>query len=142
MRVLSSSAVPFYKFVLPYLWSVCWCAPVLIFDAWDPYGSEFLGVGMIGWGVLAGYASRLRKVILDGETLVISDYSRSSREVRIPLTTVSEIRASRLSKTKVVVLFFDEDFGFGKRVRFLPKARFLWPWQEHPIAAELRQLTG
>ncbi len=142
MRVLSSSAVPFYKFVLPYLWFVCWGAPVFILDAVDPYRAEFLGVGIIGSCLLAWYASRLRKVILDGETLVISDYSRSPREVRVPLTSVSEVRASRLSKTKDVVLFFYDDFGFGDRVRFLPKSKFLWPWQEHPIAAELRQLSG
>lgn len=142
MRVLSSSAVPFYKFVLPYLWFVCWGAPPFIFDALDPHLVKFLGVGIIGSCLLAMYSSRLRKVILDGEWLVISDYSRSPSEFRVPLTSVSEIRASRWSKTKDVVLFFYDDVGFGNRVRFLPKTRFLWPWQEHPIAAELRQLTG
>ena len=43
-------------------------------------------------------------------------------------------------KTRQVTITFDRDIGFGTSIVFMPKFRFLWPGQEHPIAEELRDL--
>ena len=47
---------------------------------------------------------------------------------------------SRWEKTHQVTVTFDHDIGFGSAIVFMPKFRFLWPGQEHPIAQELRDL--
>ena len=136
---MSSSAVPFYKTFLPVLWLAFWGLGASFLDAATAHYEMFLGVAVLGAWFLFWYGSRLRKVILDGETLIISNYSR---EVSVPLTSVSQVKGSRLAKTKDVIITFDHDIGFGDRVVFLPKTRLLWPWQGHPVAAEMRELTG
>ena len=141
MQVLSSRATPFYRVVLPLLLLVLWVLGASFIDAAPAkykYGI-FLGVTLLGTCSVCWYCSRLRKVILDRDTLVISNYSR---EVSVPLTSISKVKGSRWPKTKDVIITFDHDIGFGDKIVFVPKTRWLWPWQEHPIAAEMRKLAG
>ena len=107
-------------------------------DTTDHY-EIILGVAVLGACLFFWHGSRLRKIILDHDTLIISNYSR---EVSVPLTSISQVKGSRWAKTKDVIITFDHDIGFGDKVVFVPKTRWLWPWQEHPIAAEMRKLAG
>jgi hypothetical protein len=88
--------------------------------------------------VMYRYLGRLKKVTLDGNTLVISNYFS---EARVPLKDVVEVTGSRWANTRQVTLTFDRDTAFGASIIFMPQARFLWPGQEHPIARELRELV-
>ena len=139
MQVLSSRATPFYRFFTPLAWVLLlvFFAP-FIKDATDHY-EIILVVVLLGACLFFWHGSRLRKVTLDRELLVISSYSR---EVSVPLTSISQVKGSRWAKTKDVIITFDHDIGFGDKVVFVPKSRWLWPWQEHPIAAEMRKLAG
>ena len=82
------------------------------------------------------YQGRLKKVTLDGAELIISDYFR---EIHVPLTKISEVRGSRMSKMHYIKVQFDPALGFGGSIIFMPKWRFVWPFQEHPCAQELRE---
>ena len=124
---------------MPLLCLVLWVLVASFIDAATAKYEIFLGVALLGTCLLFWHCSRLRKVILDRDTLVISNYSR---EVSVPLTSVSQVKGSRWSKTKDIIITFDHDIGFGDKIIFVPKTRWLWPWQEHPIAAEMRKLAG
>lgn len=62
------------------------------------------------------------------------------REVRVPWRHIIYVSGSRWVNTRQVTVTFDRDIGFGTSIIFMPRVRFLWPGQEHPIAEELRQL--
>lgn len=85
------------------------------------------------------FAGRLKKVAMDSDGLVISNYVR---EVRVPWRNIIQVSGSRWINTRQVTVTFDRDFGFGSSIIFMPKVRFLWPGQEHPIAEELREMMG
>ena len=44
--------------------------------------------------------------------------------------------------TRQLTITFDRDIGFGTSIVFMPKVRYLWPGQEHPMADELRELLA
>ena len=99
---------------------------------------------MAALGVLFGaslywYYSRLKKVAIDSDGLVISSYLR---EARVPWREIIDVSGSRWINTRQVKVTFDRDIGFGTSIIFMPKARFLWPGQESPIAQELRELMA
>ena len=83
------------------------------------------------------YYSRLKKVAIDSDGLVISNYFR---EVRVPWRNIVDVSGSRWVNTRQIKLAFDRDIGFGTSIIFMPKIRLLWPGQESPIAQELRDL--
>ena len=139
MRVLSSRATPIYRVFTPLAWFVLWVLVASFLDAASARYEIFLGVAVLGACLFFWHGSRLRKVILDRDTLIISNYSR---DVSVPLTSISQVKGSRWAKTKDIIITFDHDIGFGDKVVFVPKTRWLWPWQEHPIAAEMRKLAG
>jgi len=83
------------------------------------------------------YYSRLKKVAIDSNGLVISNYLR---EVRVPWREIIDVSGSRWINTRQVKVTFDRDIGFGASITFMPKARLLWLGQESPIAQELHDL--
>ena len=134
-RVISSAQTFITKFILPVV-----VVAVLSFGL-SLAGSRvlpvFLPVGlMAGWSVY-WYYIRLKKVAIDADGLLISNYVR---EVRVPWRDILQVYGSRWVNTHQVTVTFDRDIGFGSSIVFMPKVRFLWPGQEHPIAQELRDL--
>ena len=97
----------------------------------------FIPAGVLVFGSIYWYYVRLKKVAIDHDGLVISNYVR---EVRVPWRDVIKVTGSRWEKTHQVTVTFDHDIGFGPSIVFMPKFRFLWPGQEHPVAQELRDL--
>jgi Bacterial PH domain len=135
-RVISSAQTFITKFILP----------VIIF-AMLAFGVHLAGsrvapvlaplavlvVFSIYW-----YYVRLRKVSIDADGLVISNYLR---EIRVPWRDILQVSGSRWVSTRQVTVVFDRNTGFGTSIIFMPKMRILWPGQEHPIAQELRDLV-
>jgi hypothetical protein len=134
-RVISSAQTFIVKFILP-----------------------FLIVGMMGFGVAVGgpgiwpfmfplmmavgvsiywYYGRVKKVAVDADGLVVSNFLR---EIRVPWRDIAQVSGSRWVSTRQITVTFDRDLGFGYSIIFMPKTRFLWPGQEHPAAEELRGL--
>lgn len=97
----------------------------------------FIPAGALAVGSIYWYYVRIKKVAIDEDGLVISNYVR---EVRVPWRDVVKVTGSRWEKTHQVTVTFDRDIGFGASIVFMPKFRFLWPGQEHPVAQELRDL--
>ena len=136
-RVISSAQTFITKFILPFV-----VVGILT------YGLSLAGtrvlpilapVGVLVAASIYWYYVRLKKVAVDADGLVISNYVR---EVRVAWRDIIKITGSRWEKTHHVTVTFDRDIGFGTSIVFMPKFRFLWPGQEHPIAQELRELMS
>jgi len=82
---------------------------------------------------------RLKTVELDGNDLLISYFSQ---QIRVPLSTVSEVRGGRGGKSPIKIIF-RTDTDFGQSIEFLPPHVYsmMWPWTPHPLVMELRELV-
>lgn len=134
-RVISSAQTFITKFILPFV-----VVAILTYGI-SLAGSRVLPllapVGVLVVVSIYWYYIRLKKVAIDSDGLLISNYVR---EVRVPWRDIIEVTGSRWVKTRQVTVTFDRDIGFGTSIVFMPRFRFLWPGQEHPIAQELRDL--
>lgn len=134
-RVISSGQTFITKFILPFI-----VAAVLAFG-FSRAGSRvlpfFAPVGVLLAASIYWFYVRLKKVAIDSNGLVISNYVR---EVRVPWRDIIKVTGNRWKKTRQVTITFDRDIGFGTSIVFMPKFRFQWPGQEHPIAQELRDM--
>ena len=134
-RVISSAQTFIDKFILPFV-----VAAVLAFGlrlAGNRVLPFFVPVGVLLAASIYWFYVRLKKVAVDSDGPVISNYVR---EVRVPWRDVIKVTGNRWKKTHQVTVTFVRDIGFGTSIVFMPKFRFMWPGQEHPIAQELREL--
>jgi hypothetical protein len=132
-RVISSAQTFIAKFIAPVI--VAAVLPHLFFSSglWP----IFLPFGVIAiWGVYWFYI-RNKKVTIDDDGMVISNYAR---EVHVLWRDIGDALGSRWMNPRQVMILFDRDIGFGTSIVFMPKFRYLWPGKEHPIAQELREL--
>ena len=81
---------------------------------------------------------RLKKVSLDGETLIVSNYFR---EIKIPAGLIERVTEIRWINIHPVTIHFRSVTEFGKQITFMPKIRFFKSWSPHPVVAELEQFT-
>ena len=93
----------------------------------------FLPFGVVAAWSVYWYYVRLKKVAIDSNGLVISNYAR---EVRVPWRDILQVSGNRWVNTHQVTIAFDRYIGFATSIVFMPKVRFLWPGQQHPIAQE------
>lgn len=134
---LSSWYTPITKFLFPVIWIVGWSAGTYqVF--WRNLPLQYPGIlvfplgGVLGTGFVLWYCSRLRKVTLDGDTLIVSDYRR---EVRIPLARVSRVKRRTWISPPEIVVTFDSDIGLDEKAVFIPSYIFWntqW-WRSHEI---------
>jgi hypothetical protein len=140
-RVISSVQTLVMKFIFPLLWISGFGAGTVTLLATRPAAFPwqvfpvFWLLGTLSWYWFGG---RLKKVTIEQDGLLISNYRR---EVLVPWQGVAQVSGGRWFNTRQVRITFDHDIGFGTSIVFMPKTRFLWPGQEHPIAGELRDLV-
>jgi hypothetical protein len=134
-RVISSAQTFITKFILPFV-----VIGIIAYGFSRAGGRALPLVAPLGVVVVVSiywYYVRLKKVSIDSDGLVISNYTR---ELRVPWRDIVKVTGSRWEKTHHVTVTFDRDTSFGTSIIFMPKFRFLWPGQEHPVAQELRDL--
>ena len=125
---------------MPVLWSSIFGGVTFAILSKLPLAMHVLFPVLWLFGTLSWYwfGMRLKKVRLDQDALLISNYFR---EVRVPLRDVTNVSGNRWVNTRQITVTFDRETGFGKSIVFMPKVKFLWPGQEHPAAQELRELV-
>jgi hypothetical protein len=148
---LSSAWTFLAKFVSPVLWISFFGLGTVLFwlgylrdknNASPPPEMKF--VMLVMWFVgsasfLWAYAG-LKRVRIDGQHLLVSNYFR---EIRIPFSAVTDVSQNLWLNYRPVTIYFREATEFGDRATFMPKRRLsIRFWRTDPIVDELKQLAG
>jgi hypothetical protein len=91
----------------------------------------FVGSSFIYWGL-----ARLKKVTLDGDTLLVSDFSK---QIEIPLRNVDRVTGSIFMSPELVWLHFQLPTEFGNKVIFMAPMRWFPGFSQHPIVRQLQE---
>ncbi len=143
MRTLSSAQTFLMKAILPPLWILAFGAMTVgVWSGAIPApGMKWIfpviwlaGTAGIYWSCI-----RLKRVELDGSTLVVSNYRTT---IRVPLQNVEEVTETRWVNTHPVTLHLRHPSEFGSEIVFMPTIRVFGLWSSHPVVSELRELIS
>jgi hypothetical protein len=143
METISSSLTFFYKFVFTTLWSGGFALGTLVmFLSSKPEVREmrwqFGAVWIVGTALIWWTCARLKRVELNGTTLIISNYRD---DIRVQAHDLAEVRQNRLINLRPITLTFKRETPFGKTVTFMPQvSRRLF--SEDDIVGKLRSLAS
>ena len=143
METVSSSLTFFYKFIFTSVWSGGFgLGTVVMFLIRKPEAMamrwQFAAVWAIGTAFLLLTCGRLKRVKLDGATLVISNYRH---DITVPVSEIADVRQNRLLNLRPVIITFRKETPFGSVVTFMPRVSFRL-FSEHDIVTRLRSLAG
>lgn len=136
MKQLSHELTFSYKFITPLLFGT-WIG-ISAIDAIinrQKFGIffAFVGLSLLFWISLIP----IKKVILDGEYLEISNFFKSEK---LHITEVKKVTGSVFINPEFVVLWLKEPSCFGQRIQFIGQPRISFKLSEHPIVKELNEL--
>lgn len=132
----------FYKFVFVTLWSGGFALGMLLSlaRAQDGRGAG-AWIAALTWLAITGLIWRvcgnLKRVALDGDTLVVSNYRR---EVRVPVREVAGVRQNRLVSFRPITITFKHPTAFGDHITFMPPMSFML-LSEDEVVVTLRSLA-
>jgi hypothetical protein len=90
---------------------------------------------ILGSAFILAVAVPLKRVRIDGDRLLVSNYLR---EESTPLHNIVDVTESRWINLHPVTLHLRDPIGFGQRVTFMPTTRLFGFWSSHPIVADLK----
>ena len=99
----------------------------------------FLIIFIVGTTTLAIFSFPLKRVRMDSKYLYISNFLT---EIRVPFTSISDVTENRWINTHPVTVHFRTSTQFGRKIVFMPTARWFAFLSSHPIVAELRKVAG
>lgn len=148
-RRLSSQWTFFYKYAVTALGIgglglftlIQFLAPGLIGTDHDSEKTKWLS--LLVWIVVSpilywGFA-RLKKVELDGDTLLISGFRGC---IRVALRDIESVSGTLLQTPELVWLHFRRPTEFGTKIVFMGRIRWLSSQLEkHPVVREMRELV-
>src|ERR1700694_1896501 len=139
---LSSGSTFFFKFILPAIFVAVVGFNVIGFVlGWFTGGALVVVQGflLLMLVLIVWRCSPLKRVRLDDDALLISDYRR---EIRVPLKEVVAIEEPLWRRDRRVTLHFRSRTNFGDKVEFIPKGVFFLPSRASRVADELRRLIA
>jgi len=151
-RTLSSVQTFWMKVVFPVLWIggfAVGTTAMFLAGEWlhDRAGHQppsemkwiFLLATVAGSAFIYWCCVRLKRVSLDGSSLVISNYLK---EIVVPLRELKSVSEIRWINIHPVTLSFRRETAFGKSVVFMPRMRWFSFLSSHPVVDELRAAAG
>jgi hypothetical protein len=98
-----------------------------------------VAVWIVGSILIVATTVPLKRVFLDGNRLVVSNFRR---DTRIPLADITTVTQNRWIKIRPVSITFRNRTPFGRKIQFMPPQRIRWRfWEEDPVVDELRALS-
>src|SRR6516162_1256923 len=143
METVSSSLTFFYKFIFTSVWSGGFgLGTVVMFlirrQEVVSIRGQFAAVWAIGTAFLLLTCGRLKRVKLDGATLVISNYRH---DITVPVSEIADVRQNRFINLRPVTITFRKKTPFGRVVTFMPRVSHKL-FSEDDIVMRLRSLSG
>lgn len=149
MEDLSSRLTFFFKVVFPTFWIGAFAlATLFMFVSPESFQGDsdvrelrqgFLFLTVAGSTFFYLTCLRAKRVLLDGDDFVVSNYRRS---IRIPVRSVERASASILLTPELMWLHLRESSDFGDRIMFIPGQRLLGGYTRHPLAKRLNRLIA
>lgn len=149
-RLLSSRWTFLMKYVLPPLWITgAGAVTALLFYTPEHFLSQsgdppppivdylFLGMWVVGSIIILLTTMPLKRVHLDGNRLIVSNFRRESR---IPLSDIATVRQNLWTNIRPITIAFRNRTPFGRKIQFMPTTRVRF-WVEDPVVDELRTLS-
>lgn len=147
VQVLSSKITFAQKFVFPTIWTLGFGAGTLAMFTGGMHGKNgapvppetkwiFLTMWTAGTTFIFYWSGSLKKVSLENDSLIISNYFR---EARVHMSQVADVREQKWVKGNPIIITFRSDTAFGRKIVFLPQMR-LRLFGPHPILEELKKL--
>lgn len=138
-RELSSRHAYIYRWVIPALLTLGAVAAIWEFAITRPGQSDMLSVatGVLiaaALMILARILDRAKRVWLDGDSLVVSDYRH---EARVDLADIERVTQTRFFWPERVRICFSRPTLFGDSIVFFPPLRFTGLLSPHPVVADL-----
>jgi hypothetical protein len=100
----------------------------------------FLIAWILGSALVCWTNAGLKRVRLDGQQLLLSNYVR---EICIPISAIIDVRQNFWLKSRPITIYFGGATKFGNQATFIPKWRLrIRFWREDPVVDELRQMAG
>jgi hypothetical protein len=122
IRRLSESSTFFFKFIFPVVWSSLFGAGTIgLFLENQPEKVGFLVAFILSSMFIWFVGYDLKKVSVEGECIVISNYFRTCR---IPLSEIYSVCENRIINPKLIWITFKSETAFGKRIKFTPVDSF------------------
>jgi hypothetical protein len=141
-RIVSSRSTIFWKFVFPGLWIVGFGAGAIVsvFTSVPGEASRWLPIciWLGGSAFLLFFSVRLCWVAISDGCLLVSTYFR---EVSLPLSAISQVTQSYLSRPQTLTVRVDRDTPLGRKFLFVASG---WPriFSRHPLAIELEEIAA
>lgn len=141
-RLLSSRLTYFYKWIFPPVWIITFG-----FFTYLVWAGSCYTYGITKWLILIcligcsfylfWFSSRLKKVKLQDEYLIVSDYIS---EELVPLAQIVEVKETRLWNPKLIKLSLARPGRWGNEIVFIAPVGFYFVWSNHPLVEELRNI--
>jgi hypothetical protein len=126
---LSSALTPIFKFFFPFL-ALFGLAISIFLRFWIitiPFAVAAVATILL--------ASQLKRVFLNGDDLVLTNYFRSAQ---VPRTAIALIQERRLLSIRPVWIHFSTMTPFGRDIAFIPRVGIVPLWKTHPVVRLLR----
>src|SRR5215471_16998914 len=139
METVSSSLTFLYKFVFTTVWSGGFGLGTVAMFLSDKAEVremrwQFAAAWLIGSALIWWTCARLKRVELDGSTLVISNYRD---DIRVQASDIASVRQNRLINLRPVTVTFKTPTPFGPAIIFIPQVSFRL-FSEDEIVTRLR----
>ena len=149
-RRLSSGLTFVFKLLFPLVWMAGFGFATVAEFLWPDRGTHnvvpggaldggkwiFLVALLFGSAFILRVAVPLKRVILDGDALLVSNYLRT---VRVPLASVARVTQNRWINVRPVTVHLREPSPFGARFTFMPpRPRWVVAWREDAVVHDLR----
>lgn len=149
-RTLSSAQTLFMKVFFPAIWIGGFTSITIamflngLHDRFgrptpEPIKWVFLVTTLVGTALIYWSCIRLKRVSLDGSSLIISNFVT---EVAVPLSDLEKVSENRWVSSHPVTLVFRQETAFGRSIVFIPKVRWFGFLSSHPVVQELRDAAG
>lgn len=127
----------FYKFVFPALWIGGFGAGTFQMILQNiPEWPAFLMATILGSTFLWWCCMRLKKVYIEKDELIISNYFKT---IRLPLKEMQDVKENRFISPRHAWIFLKNESPFGSKIMFMPPLRFLL-FFAHPTVEELQKM--
>lgn len=140
-RRLSAVGTFFFKFGFPVIWVVMWgFAAFLIYP--DVFFVPILVMGILGFLLLFACGAALKKVYLEGDKLIVSNYFKT---IEIPVSEINQVKENYMVSPKLIWIHLKSPTPFGRKIKFMPiiyLKDFFCQFSSHSLVKELRELAG